>query len=185
MTNRVGKLLIAHPNLPKSDWFHKTVIYIYIDNDKDGTIGVVTNVPTTLSVKKLCYNKGILFPDNRQLVYKGGPVADNTVMVFHTDEWSNQNTMSAGSRYSLTSDNTMFERLSMGDEPAYWKAIMGICGWRPGQLDLELSGQFPYTAENSWLTCDANDSILFKYDGEDQWVKAVELSSQQMINSYF
>jgi putative AlgH/UPF0301 family transcriptional regulator len=60
----------------------------------------------------------------------------------------------------------------------------GICAWQPGQLEMELKGQGPYLPENSWLTCKSNEDIIFAYDGERQWEKAVELSSRQMFNQY-
>jgi putative transcriptional regulator len=185
MNNRVGKLLIAHPNLPKDNWFNKTVIYIYADDDEKGTLGVAMNVKTNLPVKKVCYEKGVLYPDSTKAVFKGGPVAEASIFMFHSDDWKNNTTLTAGPRYCLTSDDTMFEKLALGDTPAYWRLFLGICAWQPGQLDMELSGRFPFKSEHSWLTADANDHILFEYDGEEQWQKALELSSQQMINSYF
>lgn len=185
MSNRVGKLLIAHPNLPKDNWFHKTVVYIYADDVEKGTLGIALNVKTSLSIKNLCSKKGIIYADADKSAYKGGPVAETSIMLFHSNEWSNANTITAGPNFSLTSDDTMFERISLGDCPACWKVIIGISGWAPGQLDLELSGNFPYTSANSWLTAEANDSIMFDYDGETQWKKALELSSNQMIDHYF
>jgi putative AlgH/UPF0301 family transcriptional regulator len=185
MNNRIGKLLIAHPNLPKDNWFYKTVIYIYADDSEKGTLGLALNVKTNLEIKKICYDKGILFPDSTKSVFKGGPIAQSSLMLLHTDEWKNANTITAGPSYCLTSDNTMFDRLSIYDAPAYWRMFMGLCAWQPGQLDLELAGRFPYNSVNSWLTADSNDSIVFEYDGDEQWHKAVELSSQQMINHYF
>jgi putative transcriptional regulator len=184
MSNRVGKLLVAHPNLPDDDWFRKTVIYIYSENEQ-GTLGVALNVETTTTTKKLCYDKGILYPSEHPRIYKGGPVVEQNILMLHSDEWSSRNTTHAGPRYRLSSDTVMLERLSMGDQPAYWRLLLGLCAWAPGQLDLELSGQFPYTAENSWLICDANDDIMFNYSGEEQWKAAVELCSHQMINQFF
>ena len=184
MHSRVGKLLVAHPNLPENDWFRRTVIYIYNDNDQN-TLGVALNVETSTSVKKLCYDKGIIYPSEYPSVYKGGPVQQNTVLMLHTSEWISQNTISAGPGYHLSSDSVMFERLSLGDQPAYWKMCLGLCAWAPGQLDAELSGKYPYDSSNSWLICDANDDIIFNHDGEEQWKAAVELSSYQMINQFF
>jgi putative AlgH/UPF0301 family transcriptional regulator len=184
--NRVGKLLIAHPRLPRADWFHKSVIYIYADNEESGTLGVAVNIPIqTLSVKELCYNKGILYPHERPLMYRGGPVSEQTILMLHTNEWYASNTTPAGPSYSLTSDNIMFDKLALDNNPVHWKMCLGLCAWRPGQLDLELAGEFPYRQENSWLIADANDRIMFELDGEKQWEAAVELSSSQMINQYF
>jgi putative AlgH/UPF0301 family transcriptional regulator len=35
------------------------------------------------------------------------------------------------------------------------------------------------------LTANANESIIWDYDGDEQWNRAIELSSQQMIHTYF
>lgn len=184
MRNRVGKLLVAHPNLPKDNWFYRTVVYIYSENDQQ-TLGVTLNVPTTTTFKNICYNKGVIFPSDHPPVHKGGPVGEHSIVILHTDEWIGKNTIQAGTSYRLTSDDMMFERLSLGDTPIYWRAFLGLTAWQPGQLDAELSGTFPYNAANSWLICDANDDILFNCNGEQQWKAAVELCSHQMIQKYF
>lgn len=183
--SRVGKLLIAHPNLPSDDWFHKTVIYIYTEREQDGTLGICLNRTSDFTVQDLCNDKGIIYPESYSRVNLGGPVSPSSIIMFHSDDWISSNTIAAGPGYLMSSDLQMFERLSLGDQPAYWKMFSGLCAWKPNQLDLELSGKFPYTSKNSWLTATANDNILFSYDGEEQWEKAVELSSQQMIDSYF
>jgi putative AlgH/UPF0301 family transcriptional regulator len=185
MDSRVGKLLIAHPNLPKDNWFYKTVIYIYSDHPNAGTLGITLNVPTTLTVNSLSYSKGILYPNEVDRCYKGGPVSKEAVIMLHTDEWCSRNTIPAGNGYRLSSDSQMFERLALGDYPAYWRMFMGLSAWAPGQLDLELTGQFPYKAESSWLLADATDYNMFNVDQTEQWEAAVELSSQQMINQFF
>lgn len=185
MKSRVGKLLIAHPNLPNDNWFHKTVIYVYGDDPSQGTLGLALNVKTNLQVRKLCYDRGILYPHSSHLCYRGGPVNQQSAIMLHTDEWVSQNTVTAGPRYNLSSDNQMFERIAVLDQPAYWRLFLGICGWAPGQLDAELNGQFPFSSANSWLTADANDNIMFELDGEKQWEAALELSSQQMVDRFF
>jgi putative transcriptional regulator len=183
--NRVGKLLIAHPNLPEDNFFHKSVIYIYTESDELGTLGLVLNKSTGTTVRHVAQRRNVLFPYRKPEVYKGGPVSEHALILFHTAEWRGTNTTSAGPGYCLTSDNYMFERIAMGDQPAYWKMCLGLCGWKPGQLDMELAGQFPFDAANSWLTADANDHILFNLDGEKMWNEAVKLSSEQMFSTYF
>jgi putative AlgH/UPF0301 family transcriptional regulator len=185
MQSRVGKLLIAHPNLPKDNWFCRTVVYIYNESPQQGTLGVTLNVPTTTPFKRLCYDKGVIYPSENPSVFKGGPVSEQSIVILHTDEWHSKNTIQAGPAYRLSSDEVMFERLSLGDTPVYWRPFLGLTAWAPGQLDAELTGTFPYTAANSWLICDATDDILFNYTGEEQWKAAVELCSHQMINQFF
>jgi putative transcriptional regulator len=183
--SRVGKLLIAHPNLNEDDWFYRTVVYIYSDSPDQGTLGLTLNVPTTMTVKGLCKQKGVIFPSEYNQVHKAGPVNETSILLLHSADWHGKNTIKAGNGYKLTSDNTMFERLSLGDEPAYWRMMMGLAVWQPNQLDMELAGTFPYKSSNSWLVCDATDDILFNYTSETQWKAAVELCSQQMLETFF
>jgi putative transcriptional regulator len=179
MESRVGKLLIAHPNLPKHDWFHKTVVYIYSDSPQQGTLGLTLNVRTNVTVKRLFNDKGIIYPSEYPSVYKGGPVTEQSIIMLHTPEWASTNTIPAGSSYRISSDTLMFQKLSLGDQPAYWRMFLGLAAWAPNQLDRELSSSF------GWLMCEANDDILFNYSEEEQWEAALALSSQQMINSFF
>lgn len=183
--SRVGQLLIAHPNVPEDNWFHQTVIYIHEDNDRIGSVGLTINVPTTATVKALLNAKGILYHEGVSQVFKGGPVNESAIILLHTDEWESHNTTTAGQGYRISSDDHMMEKISSGDAPAYWRMFVGLCGWAPGQLDMELQGIFPYTASNSWLTCRANDDILFLTEPEEVWEKSVEMASNQMFNSYF
>ena len=180
----VGKCLVAHPNLPSTNWFHNTVIYIYQEHARLGTLGLCLNVPTTASVRALLNTKGIIYPEGISQVHKGGPVNEQAIFLLHSDEWESGNTISAGPGYRLSSDEKMLELLSNGYQPAYWRMFVGICGWGPGQLEAELKGTFPYTKENSWLVCNASDELLFGTDSEKQWTKALEISSSQMFDQY-
>ena len=182
--SRVGKLLIANPNFPSVSPFAKTVIYVYQDDDTVGTVGLILNKPVISTVAEFCEDKGIIFPDNREPMHKGGPVSNTAIIVLHTDDWESSNTVSIGNRLSITSDNLMFLKMSMGAVSAYWRAFYGVSAWHPGQLDKEIGGDMPYV-NNMWLTADPTDAILFEYDGQDQWVKAVELCSQQTIDYFF
>lgn len=180
---REGKILIAHPKLPKTDWFARTVVYIYVDNGVDGTRGVVVNMPSILTVMDLCAKRYIQYPYSDERVFQGGPVAGDAVVMLHSNEWQSRNTTTAGPNYLLSSDYDMFEKIAEGNQPAYYRIFAGIASWAPGQLDMELAGDFPYQLENSWLITDANDDILFEYEGYEQWEKAIELCSQQMFDS--
>jgi putative AlgH/UPF0301 family transcriptional regulator len=180
-----GKLLIAHPNLPAGSPWAKTVIYVYEDKPTIGTLGLVLNKFSNFTVRELCHQKGIMFPDSAPVIHKGGPVNEQALMLLHTDEWQSQNTTPAGKSYRISSDNFMFEKIAKGDYPAYYRFFAGMAAWSPGQLNMELKGQFPFRSENSWLTADSNDSILFEYDGEKQWERAIATASSQMIDQFF
>ena len=79
----------------------------------------------------------------------------------------------------------MFLKMSQGNEPVYWRMHIGLCSWSPGQLDMEMKGQFPYNKTHRWLTANPTEEIIFEYDGEEQWNKALELCSYQTVNQWF
>jgi putative transcriptional regulator len=184
MENRVGKLLIATPTMPAENFFAKTVVYIYADDDR-GTTGVILNKESNTTVQDLCYDHKINYPNSSPKVYIGGPVNKSAMVLLHTDDWQSQNTALAGKNLLVSSDKIMMLKMSEGNEPIYWRMIVGLSVWAPGQLDMEIKGQFPYNEAHEWLTVDPTEDILFEYDGEEQWNKALELYSQQMIDYYF
>ena len=180
----IGKLLISHPNLPKTNPFHKTVIYIFQHNN-EGTQGLVINKPSEFPVSQFIQSKGWAMPLTKETMRYGGPVSAKTVVMLHTDDWYSSSTIPIVNGLSITCDDFMLEKLATGNAPGLWRMCVGVCAWQPGQLDLELSGKYPYRPENSWLTVDSNRSIIFEHDGNKQWEKALESSSRQMIDSYF
>lgn len=177
-----GKLLVAHPNLKDNDFFEKSVIYLY-EHDTKGAAGIILNKTTEFAVEALVDQKGLPYYGS-EVVYKGGPLNTRAICILHTDDWYSSNTLSVNS-FGLSSDNFMLEKLSMGNEARNWRMFAGMCGWAPGQLEAEIEGKTPYGKDKGWLTLDASEDIVFNYDGDDQWVKAVDLCSKSVINQYF
>ena len=181
--SRVGKLLIAHPNFPVNSPFCKTVIYIYQDDPKTGTLGFVLN-KATVSLTALCEDNGIMFPDTSPMLHLGGPVSPSALSILHSDDWASSNTGFAGKNLFVSSDNLMLTKIATGNEPIYWRAFAGRSTWAPGQLDAEISGSHPYST-NTWLVADADEDIIFNYTSHDQWIQSVDLCSQQTIEHFF
>lgn len=183
--SRVGKILIANPTMPAENPFAKTVIYVYSDDVKQGTTGVILNRVSETTVQDLCYDHKITYPSSEPKVHIGGPVNRTAMILLHTDDWHSSNTALAGNNLLISSDKLMMLKLSQGNEPVYWRMIIGLSSWAPGQLDMEIKGQFPYNRTHQWLTADPDEDTIFGYDGEEQWNKALELYSAQMIDFYF
>lgn len=182
MTRR-GKILISHPTLPLENPFHKTAIYLYQD-DENGTVGVCLNRQSNIPIREIAEDKGVIF-DTPMNLHRGGPVNQGALVLLHTDEWQSKNTAEAGKGYRISSDDIMLEKLAQGNTPVYWRLMSGFAAWAPNQLNMEMNGTFPYRTENRWLTCQANDSIVYEYDGEEQWQRCLELATKQMVNYYF
>lgn len=177
-----GKVLVAHPNL-ESPFFKKSVIFIYEDVERQGAQGIILNKPSKYPISTLFNAKGFEV-DYKEVVHRGGPINEKAVSLFHTGEWTSTNTYPIGN-YSLSSDEFMIEKMSTGNTPVNWRLVGGVCGWGPGQLQAEVEGSLPHTRNKNWLTIPTTDRILFEYDGDEQWVQALNLASQQMVDQFF
>jgi len=177
-----GQLLIAHPKL-RGTFFERSVIYVYEHSELGGTSGLVLNKPAKHPVKELFAQKGYSV-DFVDPIRRGGPINEKAVLMLHSSEWYSSNTIMSN-EFSISSDNFMIEKMSTGNMPDNWKIFIGISGWAPGQLQSEIDGTPPYRLENRWLTAKATPEIVFDYDGDEQWNRAIELSSQEMIDYYF
>lgn len=179
-----GSVLIAHPNSPKESFFYKSVIYLYQDKEKHGSIGLITNKPSRYSLAEVFQEKNLPFGITGK-IYHGGPVNTNALLLLHSPEWTSINTQFVQEDLCLTSDDNMLKKIATGDHPAHWRLFGGLCGWGPGQLQAELKGRYPYKPENSWLIAKIDKNTLLNTSENEQWEMALELSSQQMFDQYF
>lgn len=175
--NYQGKLLVAHPML--NDFFHRAVIFIYQDDPRTGTAGVILNKPTRTTVQDVIGQRGITY-EGSEHVYKGGPVNEGAILLLHDDNWYGSNTFQIGNTgLAITSDDIMIHKLAAHNGPNAWRMCMGLSGWHPGQLQKEINSRY------GWLLCDADPTIVFAKDGERQWNLALQQCANQKINSYF
>jgi len=179
-TTYKGKLLVATPVLNHNVVFHQSVVYLYDENPQGQVMGVILNKPSKFKISSLGSLKDIPFDPALDLkyVHKGGPVSDTSVILLHTNEWVSSNTLNAENELSITSDLLMIEKLATGNEPKGWRMFAGMSVWGLDQLDNEINNQ------HAWLVCDPTSSNVFDFDEEEQWLKALELCSQQMLSNY-
>jgi putative transcriptional regulator len=175
MRNYEGKLLVAHPKLTEGA-FAYSVIYVYQDN-ASGTVGIVLNKPTSWKVKEFLASKNFDYLGS-EVIYKGGPVNEQAIVLLHDNDWYSSNTMQIGSGLAISSDVLMLDKISTSNTPAQWRLFAGVAAWAPGQLVREMHSPV------GWQVATPNDSIVFDRDGERQWNKAIQLCSQQLIDQY-
>lgn len=177
-----GQLLIARPR-NRDRFFKRSVILIY-ESNRAGTIGLILNKPSNYKVQTLIANHNLIYM-GPEYCYQGGPVNDKALILVHSNEWYCENTLKVNDQFSVTSHKDMFKRIAMSQAPRRWRLCAGISAWSDDQLEGEMNGVSPWNLEHSWLTANANESIIWDYDGDEQWNRAIELSSQQMIHTYF
>ena len=180
-TRYKGKLLVATPVLNNNVVFQQSVVYIYDENPTTGQVcGVILNKPSQFKISSLGSLKDIPFDPTLEMtfVHKGGPVSDTSIVLLHTNEWVSANTLNANNKLAITSDLLMIEKLASGNEPKGWRMFAGMSVWTKEQLNVEVHDQ------NAWLLCDPTDTSVFDYNEEEQWLKGLELCSQQMLSNY-
>jgi putative transcriptional regulator len=173
MKTLIGNLLIAPPAV-KGNFWYKTVVMI-TENHNDGTVGLVLNKRSQMSVKEFGEQLGFHI-DLPGFVYLGGPVNVKSLSFLHSNEWVSKNTLPINQHYSLSSADDILPRLAMGDCPERWRLFLGMCGWAEGQLAGEIKGDAPWNKETSWCLATGDQELVFGTDNKDQWCNALDRS---------
>jgi putative transcriptional regulator len=154
-----GQLILAAPAL-KDPNFDRTVVYI-AEHSEEGAMGLVLNRPSEAPVADAIPDLGWVAETGDELVYVGGPVAPNGVIVLA--EWSDPS-----QAVVLVDDDLGFLPGDVEDADALAAAVRrarvyaGHAGWGPGQLEEEL-------AEEAWIVESPLRDELFSDDPEGLW----------------
>ena len=186
--NLTNHFLIAMPGLEDAI-FSKSVVYV-CEHTARGALGLVINKPADLKMAAL-FGK-VDLPLKRQdltdtPVFQGGPVQTERGFVLHESvfpahEQPQQalyaSTMTIPGGLEMTTSKDVLEALSSGSGPRRVLVSLGYSAWGEGQLETELG-------ENSWLTVDADQTVIFDTPVEERYDKALALLGLQawMISS--
>jgi len=164
--------------------FSRSVVYV-CEHSERGALGLVINKPSDINLMGL-FDK-VQLPlgrdDLRQLpVFQGGPVQTDRGFVLHEpffaladkpDEPVYASTMSIPGGLEMTTSKDVLEALSTGNGPRRVLVSLGYSAWGEGQLESELG-------DNSWLTVDADLSVIFDTPVDQRYDKALELLGLQV-----
>ncbi len=169
LTHLDGKLLIAMPGM--SDLrFDKTLIYICA-HSADGAMGLIVNKPATdLKFFDLLEQLNITPASSMRPieVHFGGPVEHGRGFVLHSKDYiAKDSTLEVNEEFGMTATLDILEDISQGNGPDACLLALGYAGWGPGQLEDEIR-------DNGWLTCDADEALVFSDNNEDKWNGAIE-----------
>jgi putative transcriptional regulator len=164
-----GRLLIAMPGIGDPR-FERAVVLLCAHN-ADHAMGLTVNRPVEgLTVgavlKRLKVSSTIELPED--LVLMGGPVERDRGFVLHTDDYEcPQSSVPVGPGISLTASSEVLEALvGHNRRPRRSLLALGYAGWGAGQLEREIQ-------ENTWLTCDADETLVFGDDHAHKWSRAL------------
>lgn len=163
-----GQMLIAMPSIGDPR-FDRAVIYICAHSE-DGALGIMVNRrAANVSRKDLMAQLEIdCAPDAASgPVYFGGPVETGRGFVLHSSDWkAPETTLEVDGGISMTSTVDILRAIAGGEGPARSMIALGYAGWGEGQLEDELR-------QNGWLTCDAEEAIIFGEDDDGKWTAAL------------
>ena len=162
--NLTNHFLIAMPGLQDSA-FAKSVVYV-CEHSERGALGLVINKPSDINLKALFerVELPLLRPDLVDApVFHGGPVQTERGFVLHEAIFAEAHkplesvyaaTMTIPGGLEMTTSKDVLEAISTGAGPSKVLISLGYSAWGQGQLESELG-------ENSWLTVDADRSVIF------------------------
>jgi putative transcriptional regulator len=163
-----GQLLIAMPGI-SDPRFERTLILLCA-HDAQHAMGVALNRPVEgLTIpdvlERLEIKSTIRLPPD--LVLVGGPVERERGFVLHTDDYQGEFSLEVGGGVGLTATREVLEAMaSHNGHPRRSLLALGYAGWGAGQLEREIR-------ENVWLTCEADEALIFDADHETKWARAI------------
>lgn len=164
-----GKLLISTPAMGDSRFSH-AVIYLCA-HAPEGAFGLVLNRPVAgLALASVLEQLDIPFtkPLPDKPVLAGGPVeTERGFVLFRAGDGMAPDSERLADGLSLTSSPAILTAIARGEGPSDWLLALGYAGWGPGQVEAEI-------AQNGWLTCDAEDALIFSNaPGVAVWLAAL------------
>ena len=162
MTSLRGKLLIASPALSDPN-FARSVVLI-AEHTQDGAMGLLLNRPSEAEVSVAVGElDAIVAPGD--LVYEGGPVQPNAVMVLA--EFNDPKAAAAIVIGDVGFLPSRGDPEALADGLRRTRVFAGHSGWSGGQLDSELG-------EGSWLVVEARIDDVFAPDPDELWGEALQ-----------
>lgn len=163
--------------------FSKSVVYV-CEHNANGALGLVINKPSEIDLNGL-FDK-VNLPLERgdlgaQPVFHGGPVQTERGFVLHDQSPASEDeapsplyasTLSIPGGMEMTTSKDVLEALANGSGPRRVLVSLGYAAWGEGQLESELR-------ENSWITVNADRSIIFDTPVAQRYDKALALLGLQ------
>ncbi|HEX5263423.1 MAG TPA: YqgE/AlgH family protein [Phenylobacterium sp.] len=163
-----GQLLIAMPGI--GDPRFERALILICAHDHEHAMGLALNRPIEgLTVPdlldKLDIKSTIALPPD--LVLMGGPVERERGFVLHTADYQGEHTFGVDADVALTATREVLEAMaSHNGQPRRALLALGYAGWGAGQLEDEIK-------QNVWLTCEADEALIFDDDHELKWTRAL------------
>ena len=167
--NLTGHFLIAMPSLDDG-FFNQAVTYI-CEHNETGSFGIIINQETELTLKQIVQEMKIETQadyNKNQAIFIGGPVDQGRGFILHRPVGDWQSTLKINNHMALTTSKDIIQAIANNQGPENSVVALGYAGWTAGQLDNEI-------ASNTWLSCPADEQIIFDTPPEERWKAAAKL----------
>jgi putative transcriptional regulator len=177
--NLTNHFLIAMPGL-SDELFGRSVVFM-CEHSERGALGLVINKPSDILLPRL-FEKVDLPMGREDLstlpVFQGGPVQTERGFVLHEAIEGGEgqsvyaSTLSIPGGLEMTTSKDVLEALASGAGPRKVFVSLGYASWGQGQLESEIT-------ENSWLTVQADPSLIFDAPVSERYERAMALLGLQ------
>ncbi len=158
-----GKILISEPFL-RDATFGRSVILL-VDHTDEGSMGLVINKQLPLFLNDIIMEFKYL---DEIPLYKGGPIATDTLFYLHTlSDIPGSISISKGLYLNGDFDEIKKYILQANKIRECIRFFLGYSGWDSEQLSNEIR-------ENTWLVSEEEKSYLMKNNIKDMWRTALE-----------
>ena len=173
VSNLTGHFLIAMPSL-NDGFFNQSVTYI-CEHNESGSFGIIINQESEITLGQVIEEMKIDADgngnDNRhkdQAIFIGGPVDQGRGFILHRPKGEWLSSLKINDHIALTSSKDILQAIASNNGPEENIVALGYAGWAAGQLEKEL-------ASNTWLSCPADEQIIFNTPVAGRWKAAAKL----------
>ena len=169
-----GQLLIAMPGM-SDPRFDRSVIYMCAHSEQ-GAMGLIINKAAPMMRFGDLLAQLDLLPDRSpepppdllaMPVLYGGPVEQERGFVLHSSDYqSGETSLTVSKTVAITATVDILRDMARGKGPQRAILALGYSGWAPGQIEDEIQ-------RNGWLTCEADDEIVFGLDFDARYLAAL------------
>ncbi|MDX1764266.1 MAG: YqgE/AlgH family protein [bacterium] len=169
---RVGQFLVASETLADPR-FAETVVLL-LQADAQGTMGVVINRPTELTLSKVLDDReGV--EERSDTLFFGGPVGINQIFLLLRTARSPEESKRVLSDVHFSTSRDVLKRIiEDGIDGETVRFMAGYAGWSQGQLDQEI-------LRGDWHVLPGDSETVFQIPPSQIWPALIRRSSYQWV----
>lgn len=168
-----GVLLVAGKNLYDPN-FEKTIILV-TEYTEDGTIGLIINRPTEMTVAEALPKLSDYMP-YLDFLYLGGPIATTSISLLLKSVTPIPGTDQVIANIYHINTLDLFNVLLMKNiDKRYIRIYAGFAGWAPGQLESEL-------IRGDWYIWHADIDLIFSSEPDVLWDELIRKVTAKWVS---